>query len=166
MSVLGTKVPRCGPGGVSGPSTAPPQLCSDDFPSLPLCLPPPEWQLVSCSPGHCLPSRCSPTSTPAVLFALIVAGELGGFQCLLESALMGGADSQVGFVSLSLSPSRIWGFDKYPDPEMKRVASRTFLSEVFLLEWHSPLGPLPSSLWERPVFSAEGFGGLSGVLHH
>lgn len=90
LSVLGTQVSRCGTSGMGGLSTAPPQLCSDDLLSFPLCSPPPEWQFVSCRPGRCLPSRCSPTSTPAVLFSLIAAGERSGFQSQLESTLMGG----------------------------------------------------------------------------
>lgn len=132
-----------------GPAAGwPPQPCPsparpDAFPSLPLCFLPHGVALCASHSGRRLPSWCSPAAAPAVLFSLIAAGEFSGFQSLLESALMGGGNSQVGLVSLSLSPSRIWGFDKYPYSEMERVASGMFLSEVSVLEGLSHLGPPP-----------------------
>lgn len=78
---------------------------------------------------------------------------------------MGGGNSQVGFVSLSLSASHIWGFDKYPDPEMKSGLERSsprFSFQSGMVRWD----PSPAFCSEGQGSLRRGLGELSGVLSH
>lgn len=117
---------RCGTGGVCVLSPGLPQLCSDNFLTLLLCLLPQDWQSCLAFPAAPSTSWCSPTSTPALLCSLIATGEFSNIQSLLELGWTGGGKNQVGFL-LSLSLPSVWRPDKYPNSEMSKLASGMFL---------------------------------------